>query len=402
MKILHTADWHIGKTLYKQSLREELNLFFEWMLDLIDRESVDVILVSGDIFDLANPANADKKLFYQTLSKLKDRNVQCIITAGNHDSPSLIEAPVELLKALNIHTIGYGYKLTEQLITISDIDGNEVAHILAVPFLREGDLRKSQPGASYEDKIVGLREGIINHYQMLKGMAEEANSSIPVIAMGHLYVQGAHLSDSERDIHIGNLAGLSVEQFSNLFDYVALGHIHRPQKLNKEGTIRYSGSPIPLSFSERKDEKEVVLFDISDGHIINTKAMPVPVFKALKRVEGSLVEVRHQLDSYRSNNQLPTLIEIVVREKVQDYSKVLELIELAQHASPHYDVINYRIQFEEQIQPLSEAGLLEQIEDLNVKDVFFKRLESESLEEKMREEVIEAFDEVVRNVMEEK
>ena len=399
MKILHTADWHIGKTLYKQSLREEISLFFDWLLNVVDEKDIDIILVSGDIFDLANPANVDKELFYKVLSQLRDRKVQCVITAGNHDSPSLLEAPRPLFMGLNIHMHGFGSPVARNLLTMVSHDGKDKVHILAVPFLREGDLRKVHGGESYEDKVQALRTGIINHYKMLKDLAVKVDDAIPIIAMGHLYIQGARISDSERDIHIGNQAGLPVDHFQDLFDYSALGHIHRPQRLNKEGSIRYSGSPIPLSFSERKDKKQVLLIETKGNEDLKITELEIPLFRPLVRIKGKLQDVRERIHLYRSDGLLPAFIEIVIIEKERDQSKILETVSLAEKVSPHYEIINYRIQFEEHLRTLSETGLKDQIEDLNPRDVFLQRIDEEALSGDDRKAVIEAFGEVYESIV---
>jgi len=395
MKILHTADWHIGKTLYKQPLHEEIQLFFLWMLDTIEKEQIDIIVVSGDIFDLANPSNADKETFYHVLHQIISRDIQCVITAGNHDSPSLLEGPKDLLNELNIHIIGHGSPIDRQLLTLQAKDATS-AHILAVPFLRPGDITKPSGGLSYEEKVGAVRQGIVDHYQTLHKLAKAKDPSIPVIAMGHLYMQGVSLSEnrSERDIHIGNLAGLTVNNLVGLFDYVALGHIHRPQKLNKEGSIRYSGSPIALSFSERKDEKAVLIIETSDQGVSDIRSLEVPVFRPLVRIEGTLAEIEESLSTYRSSGSLPALIEIMVIEKERNESIILETISLSEVASPHYRIINYKIQFETGAKALSDQSLNQDIEDLLPRDVFLKRIQQEALSDDDRSSVVEAFDEV--------
>jgi len=395
MKILHTADWHIGKTLYKQELNEQIRLFFEWLIGVIQSEKVDVLLVSGDIFDLANPSNADKKMYYRMLHRLNALSITCIITAGNHDSPSLIEGPKDLLDELDIHVIGHGSPIERQLMCVTSSDG-EKAHFLAVPFLRPGDIDMKQSGLSYTDKVSSLRDGIVAHYQSLCQMAQDQDSSLPVLAMGHLYIQGVSLASkrSERDIHIGNLAGLSVDSLDGMFDYIALGHIHRPQQLNKSGTIRYAGSPVALSFSERKDEKQVILIDVVAGTIADIRPMPVPIFRSLSRVSGTLIEVKESLKAYRSNGKLSSYIEIIVKEAIRNESIILETIALAELSSPHYKIINHKIQFLESSTPLSDQVMAEDIEDLKPRDVFLQRIKHESLSLEYLESLTEAFDEV--------
>lgn len=394
MKILHTADWHIGKTLYKQSLVPNIKLFFDWLLDTIKEKDIDLLLVSGDIFDLANPSNADKEIYYNLLHQLHILKVACVITAGNHDSPSLLEGPKKLIERLGIHIIGHGGVREDQLIHIKGEDSTAV-NIIAVPYLRDSDIARPQGGLSYEERITALRDGIIAHYKSLKELADAKYPDSLNIAMGHLYIQGASLSDSERDIHIGNQAGLSVQHLDELYDYIALGHIHRPQKLNKEGNIRYSGSPIPLSFSERKDEKEVVILTLEDNKITDISSIKTPSFSPLVRIKDSLENIKTKLQAYRSPGTMSAIIEIHVTEKERDQSIILETISLAETKSPHYSIINYRITFEEQLSALSDLGLSEDIEDLKPAEVFQKRIENEALSKEDKASVLEAFDEVL-------
>ena len=391
MKILHTADWHLGKVLKKYSLRQELELFIDWLLALVANEQIDIVLIAGDIFDYANPSNVDRQLYYQVLSRFKELNVQCIVTAGNHDSPSLLEAPQEVLKSINTHVVGFGHDKERQLITLSV--GAESAHFLAVPFLRSGDVRESVAGESYDDRIQGLRLGIESHYKDLVQLAKKKDSGLPIVALGHLYLQGSSLSDSERDIHIGNQAGLEAKSFESLFNYFALGHIHRPQKLNKEGTIRYCGSPISLSFSERKDTKQVCIINIKEGKVDQANTVDIPTFRPLVLMKGNLEEVKEELNQYRSPGSLPALVENQVEEEERDSSKIIETIKLSEQNSEHYIIVNHKIHFTNEIKKLSQIKEGKQIEELQPLEVFKNRIEGEALEEKDTNDLQAAFEE---------
>ena len=211
---------------------------------------------------------APLKLYYQFLTSLIGSSCrQVIITGGNHDYISTLEAPADVLSALNIQVIGGAKEtISDELIEVS-INNELQCVVAAVPFLRDKDIREINASESYEEAKDAVNNGIVKHYQQL---AEEAGKyTCPLIAMGHLYVQGASQSESERDIHIGNLAGLRVDSFPDKFDYVALGHIHRPQKF--KDTIRYSGSPLPLSFSERKDNKQVIVLSVEGKKIVDIR-----------------------------------------------------------------------------------------------------------------------------------
>ena len=185
MKILHTADWHIGKILHKRSLQDEFILFSEWLLDTIKEESIELLLISGDVFDLANPSAKDRRLYYQLLRNLNELNIQIVITGGNHDSVGLLNAPKEILDVLNVHVIGGALDAIEdELIPIKN-EAGEALIIAAVPFLRDKDLRNAETDELYKNRTEAIREGIKKHYQILANVCEDKYKGIPSIAMGH-------------------------------------------------------------------------------------------------------------------------------------------------------------------------------------------------------------------------
>lgn len=395
MKILHTADWHIGKLLYGYHLNAEIQLFLDWLLNYIQEEEVDVLLVAGDIFDLSNPSNVDRTIYYSFLAKLIKLSCHVVITAGNHDSPNLIDAPTELLKYNQIYTIGHGDDLSRQIIPI-EINGQGVV-ILAAPYLREGDVRKAIAGERYDDKKDATRAGIVNHYQQLAQLAKTQYPNIPLIAMGHLFMDKSVISDSERLIQVGNLAGISVTAFEHLFDYMALGHIHKPQSLDKNKKIRFSGSPISLSFSERTQKKRMIQVEIQDK-LVQSHSIPIPTFRSLIRIEGTFEAVQIQLKSIRNNNELPVLVEIVVQEKQWNSLIIQNVLQVVEEGSPNYIVANYRIFFEQGVQGLEGQSLSTTIQDLDVRDVFEKRLEQDDAPEETKKAMRDAFEEVCAQI----
>ena len=174
MKILHTADWHIGKILHKQSLAEDLNHFFDWMIQTIEEEDIDLLLVSGDIFDLANPNIRDKEVYYDIMMRLYKSGCQVIITGGNHDSVGELNAPKQILSAINISVIGGAMQeLEDELIPVKNASGEIELVVAAVPFLRDRDIRSRQEGQTYESRTEAIREGIKDHYQKLAVLCTE-------------------------------------------------------------------------------------------------------------------------------------------------------------------------------------------------------------------------------------
>ncbi len=265
MRILHTADWHLGARLVERDRLPEHAAFLDGLLDTLRSAKIDALLVSGDVFDAANPPQDAVALYFDFLKRLADlKTVKAIITGGNHDSASHLNAPRELLKRFDVHVFGHAGESN-----VVDLGGAVVA---AVPFLRERDLRQATAGETITAVHEQLRAAIRAHYAAQLAACRHLAQGRPVIAMGHLTVLGATTSDSERDIHIGNLGAVGADLF-NGFDYTALGHLHRPQKVASLKTIRYSGSPIALSFSEAADKKSVVVLD-TQGMNIETLAIP--------------------------------------------------------------------------------------------------------------------------------
>jgi exonuclease SbcD len=282
MRLLHTADWHLGARLIERDRLAEHAAFVDWLIETLRTEKIDALLLSGDVFDAANPPQEAVALYFDFLKRLADlKTVKAIITGGNHDSASHLNAPRDLLRRFDVHVFGHAGENN-----LVDLGGAVVA---AVPFLRERDLRQATAGETLATVHEQVRAAIRAHYATQLATCRALAQGRPVIAMGHLTVLGATTSDSERDIHIGNLGSVGADIFDG-FDYTALGHLHRPQRVAGHETIRYSGSPIPLSFSEAADAKSVVLID-TQNHSLAPILLPT---KALDRQEngGRRIEIQ--------------------------------------------------------------------------------------------------------------
>ena len=386
IKILHTADWHLGKMLYKYALNEDIILFFDWLEAYIITEKIDVLLVSGDIFDLANPASRDIKLYYNFLHRLSLTGVKTIVTGGNHDSVSLLNAPATLLTSLNISVIGgVPEDFYNQLISIENKNKETVAVVLAVPFLRDHELRASVAADQIEDKMDVIPLAIRRHYDLLVVEARHRYGQVPLIAMGHLFMRGALTSDSEREIHVGNLMGIDSQCIPEQISYTALGHIHKPQKVDKNEFIRYSGSPIYLDFSESMYEKMVVRVELSENRV-EVHPVPIPKFRELLRLKGKLDEITTQLIQYKNHYPLKTLVEAEVIDKVFDASIIHEAQSLESIQSETYQVIKTRISFLDQREGnASRTEMDDHIENLDPWQIFDIRMETEQMEAQSRE-----------------
>ena len=283
MRILHTADWHIGQRLHERSRLDEHEQFLDWLLKIIQEHQVELLLVSGDIFDTALPSAESTNLYYRFLYCLFDEtDAYTVITAGNHDSARHLEAPREFLKMGRIHVVGLADNAAECVFTFP-VDNPRVA-VAAVPYLSEGELRH----LSYETEAERSERYRERFKVLYADCVATMPAELPKILMGHLFVQGGTISDSERNIQIGGATATHASDFPKDVSYIALGHLHRPQTIDStDCLIRYSGSPIPLRFNETGYRKKVYLLELSDdGTIIRDEEIEVPIFKELCTVEG--------------------------------------------------------------------------------------------------------------------
>ena len=403
MKILHTADWHLGKKLHKKDLSDDHRLFFDWLISVIKSQGIDVLLVSGDVFDSANPPNEARQLYYDFLKRMVELHCRLIITGGNHDAPAMLDAPRELLAMLNISVVGGKPENIDQLLFTVPNTKPELV-IAAVPYLRDADLKQATEAETATDRIETLRFGIKNYYDQVAALSRTKFSGLPVLGMGHLYVQGAISSESEREIQIGNLAAFGANEFHQDFIYMALGHIHRPQRISESGRVRYSGSPIPLSFSEKNDAKIIIVLEFNEGKITNIEELNIPVFRQLKRLSGTFEEVKRQLLNFENRGNLKALLEVEVLEDNYNPLLIKELNEIiAVFESDEAEVLRQKISFKNTAtgtDELFEAG--QAIDEISEHDVLAKRLEFENgLSDEHRLLVLEAFGELLQSVKEE-
>ncbi|PCJ19544.1 MAG: hypothetical protein COB02_07300 [Candidatus Cloacimonadota bacterium] len=367
MKIIHTSDWHLGQRFHHLSRHEEHQDFLNYLFDYINKNKVDILIVAGDIFDTANPNREAEKLYYNFLKDIVLLNFcKVIIIGGNHDSASHLNAPKILLQSLNIHIYG---ELSEKLEDmILDCSTNQQAlHIACIPFLKDSDIRKESSDDSYHAIEKKVRSGITNIYKKTSELMP--NNSIN-IATGHLFALGSQLGDSERSIHVGNLGAISQEDIKQGFDYIALGHLHKPQSL--KNNVHYCGSPIALSFSEAKQEKEITILDISNDTITIDKQV-LPKFRSLYQLKGSISEIESQIIelSNISHNKTPWL-EIKLNQQHISKESYDNLFKLCQDNNLEL----MKVILEQQIDLINENNFLgKDISELSPDDIFLQRLE---------------------------
>ena len=287
MRLLHTSDWHLGQTLHEFERDYEHDRFLDWLLDTLETEQVEALLIAGDIFDNANPSAAAQKQFYGFLTAAKRRvpHLNIVIIAGNHDSSGRLEAPDSLFAAFDATVIGHTRRhgeinLDRLVVPLKNRAGDMAAWVLAIPFLRPGDVPLVETDGDRYLKGVELL-----YRQALDYARSRRQPGQAIIALGHCHMSGGQTSaDSERRLVIGGAEALPVEIFDPVIAYAALGHLHRAQKVGGQSWVRYSGSPLPMSFTEIHYPHQVIRIDLEGESLAEIAPLPVPRFVELLRI----------------------------------------------------------------------------------------------------------------------
>jgi len=326
-RIIHTADWHLGARLIDCDRHDEHRAFLDWFLIQLAELRPDLVIVAGDIFDGATPPQEALKLYYSFLGRLAagtgalsqpspldgmdatKTRCRTLILGGNHDSPATLHAPRDVLRALDVRVIASPPDdPADGLLEFAD------AVVCAVPYLRERDVRTAAPGQSADEVAAAIRTGVGRYYRQVHDLARTKAAGRLLVATGHLTVVGSDKSPGERPIHIGNLGAVEVACFAG-FAYTALGHIHRPQRINGDDRVRYAGSPIPLSFAEVDLAKEIRVIDIAAGQLAQ-RAISIPVFRPLKRISATAATLATELARHQGapGDSLLPWVELTVTD----------------------------------------------------------------------------------------
>ncbi|HBI10054.1 MAG TPA: exonuclease subunit SbcD [Franconibacter pulveris] len=381
MRILHTSDWHLGQNFYTKSRAAEHQAFLDWLLEAAVEHQADAIIVAGDIFDTGSPPSYARELYNRFVVKLQATQCQLIVLAGNHDSVALLNESRELLACLNTRVIASAQQdPASQAIILNRRDGAPGAVLCPIPFLRPRDILRSRGGQSGSEKQQQLLEAITQHYEQCynAACALRGEQALPIIATGHLTTVGVTKSDAVRDIYIGTLDAFPAHLFPAA-DYIALGHIHRAQKVAASDHIRYSGSPIALSFDETGKEKSVFLVEFAEGRLRDVTALPVPVSQPLAVVKGTLEEIAQALTQWRDAPAGPKVwldIEIATEQFLHDMQR--QITQLTEDLPVEVVLLRRSRELREK-----NLGTLqtETLSELGVEEVFERRLQQEQLEE---------------------
>ncbi|PIE91249.1 MAG: exonuclease sbcCD subunit D [Acidobacteria bacterium] len=407
MKILHTSDWHLGRSLYGRKRYEEFSAFLDWLTQTIEKEKIDALLVAGDVFDTSTPSNRAQELYYSFLCRVASsccRHV--VVIAGNHDSPSFLNAPKELLRALNVYVVGAMTDSLEDEVIVLQSDDKPEAIVCAVPYLRDKDIRTVEPGETIDDKNAKLLEGLKKHYTDVCTIAEQKQTEfknagytdIPVIAMGHLFTAGGKTVDGDgvRELYVGSLAHAGLDIFPSSIDYLALGHLHVPQIVGGSTHIRYSGSPIPMGYGEASQGKKVVLIEFNST-TPNIQELPVPCFQKLIRIVGSLDDINAKLEELKKEESSAWLeIEYTGRDIIGNLREMID--EAVTGSAMEIRRIKNRRVMERVITAATEN---ETLDELDAGDVFNRCLDAFEVPDEDREELTASYNEIIKDLMEE-
>lgn len=379
MRLLHTSDLHLGQVLYSKSRLDESEKFLSWLIELIRKESIDVLLISGDIFDTTSPSNRALGQFFDFLDKVC-RTTDCsgvVVTGGNHDSPSLLRAPENVLRSLGIHIVSTACTDPgDEALLLNKKDGTPLCIVGAVPFLRDRDVRLSKAGESTSEKEAALLAGVRRHYAAVTERAlalQSENPGIPMVLMGHLFAQGGEIHEGEgvRELYIGDLCRVNSDVFDPAFAYVALGHLHRPQRIKGCTEIRYSGSPCPMSFSEAKLSKSVLIAEFDREKLTEVCPVTVPSFLQLVSIEGEFEDIRKKLLELAATDSTAWVDIYHTGSKIYPslQDKLLEGIE-----KPKFTILRVR-DAAKRAATLRSQHHGESLDDLTPEQVFERRLE---------------------------
>ncbi|MDH5911816.1 exonuclease subunit SbcD [Vibrio splendidus] len=383
MKILHTSDWHLGQNFYNKSRKNEHELFLQWLLEQVTEHDIDAIIVAGDIFDTSTPPSYAREMYNKFVVDSNKIGCQLVLLGGNHDSVSVLKETQQLLKYMGADVIpNTNEDHATQVVELKGKNGDVEALVCAIPFIRPRDVLTSQAGVTGVERQKQLGDAIKQHYQSVYDAAVEKRAEfensehMPIIATGHLTAMGVQQSDSVRDIYVGNLDGFAADGFPDA-DYIALGHIHRPQVVAKREYIRYCGSPIPLSFDELKSQKQVCVVEFVEGERTISQ-LPVPTFQPLAEIKGDLSEIESQLNQYVGLDSEQS-VWLSIEVQAQDYLSDLQERMRALTEGLNVEVLQLRRARERRNQALEQESA-ETLSELSPMDVFSKRIALEEFE----------------------
>ncbi len=388
LRLLHTSDWHLGQHFMGKTRQAEHQAFCDWLIGQVREQAVDVVLIAGDIFDTGAPPSYAREQYNRFVVDLRDSGAQLVVLGGNHDSVATLGESRSLLARLGTRVIpAVAEDPEDQLLLLDKRDGSPGALLCAIPFIRPRDVLRSEAGQSAEDKQRSLQEAIAAHYRELFALAErrraDLGGALPIVASGHLTTVGASAGDSVREIYVGALEAFPTNAFPAAA-YIALGHIHRPQKVGGLEHIRYCGSPIPLAFDEARQDKQVLLVDLDSSGLRAVTPLPVPRFQPLASLRGSLAELKVAIAeaARQGSAALPVWLDVSVSS--DDYLADLSAPVDALCEGLPVEVLRLRRERGQSVASLLSESR-ETLDELTPHDVFARRLSSETLDDALQQ-----------------
>jgi exonuclease SbcD len=289
VKFLHSSDWHLGKSLRALSRRDECEQALNELLDIARREAVDCLLVAGDTFDTTTPSPEAEALLFDFLRELFGAGIPAVIIGGNHDHPKRLAAVARVLELLNVHLRAEAV-LPESggLVRVPSRDGSEAATIAVLPWVHERHVVQWQ-SLMEQTSHQEYAEQVAKMASMLAGACPRDTVNV---LLAHLMVDGAQVGGGERELHLGAVYAVKPQALPGNANYIALGHVHRPQPIDAPSPARYAGSLLQLDFGERGQEKSVVLVEAHPGRPARVETVPLSAGRRLRDLEGKLGELQ--------------------------------------------------------------------------------------------------------------
>ena len=376
--------------------------FIDWLAGQVQTHAVDAVVVAGDIFDTGSPPSYARESYHRCVLALRAAGAELVVLGGNHDSVAVLGESRSLLAELGARVLpGLAADPDDQVLVLHRRNGTPGAVLCAVPFLRARDLLLSQAGDSAADKQLALQEAIRAHYHGLHARAVERSAALgglPIVATGHLTTVGASASEAVREIYVGALEAFPTNAFPPA-DYIALGHIHQPQKVGGLDHIRYSGSPVPLGFDEARQDKQVLLVDFDLAGLKCVTSLPVPCFQPLATVRGRLADLPAALAEVvlSARHGLPVWLDVEVT--TDDYLSDLQLRVAQLVEGLPVEVLRVR-RARGNAAAVLAASVGETLDELGPAEVFDRRLAAESLEPALQVRLRDRYRAVVADLAE--
>lgn len=419
MRILHTSDWHLGQHFMGKTRITEHKAFLDWLLTLVEERQADALVVAGDVFDTGTPPSYARTLYNEFIVSLQGTGCrQLLILGGNHDSDATLNEGRSILSFLNTRvTAGLSDDLRDHVTVLDDRAGNPGLILCTIPFLRPRDLVRSMAGQSGTEKQVAMGQAIREFYDgvfaeslTIREAIAAQGDRLPVMATGHLTVVGGKATESVRDIYIGSLDAFPAAGFPAA-DYIALGHLHQGQAIKNMPHIRYSGSPIPLSFDEGRQEKQVLMAEFRNGSLADVVPVTIPCFRRLVCLKGNLKDIEAGIraldeeitaggDGAWRNEAVWLEAEVAEDDYLTDLQERIQAMIAGTDGQPSGTGIELlRVRRKRKGR---KPGMMpenrERLEELNPRDVFSRRLNAESLEAGQADILSTLFDEILEQV----